>query len=221
MYVYPNQGYKQPLSAGARTQVTYPAVDPGAPTSWAQASQLTAVQVTSGDPLEPGATAAYAIVGGRLWRYSLSIFTAGVVDSVVLVSDCGWTNKTIASAGTVNGEPGLWAREKTTGALTLYVGGQDQFGEPKHPGSPNSDQYAVATSGWPVSTKPLLTGSDFNSDGYPDVWATSTQKSDGTPVSNGTLLFAQGALSGTGAYTLGPRTNTGGTGWISGITRIT
>jgi hypothetical protein len=221
LYVYQGQGYKEPLTTTERTPVTYPVdPEPGAPTSWAQASQIAAIQVTSGDPLKHVATAVYAIVNDQLWRYSLSLFSP-VVETVQLVSNSGWTNKTIASASTLNGQPGLWARDKTTGALTLYVGGLDANGEPIHPGHPASAAYAVATSGWPISTKPLLTGTDFNSDGYPDIWATSTQYANGTTISNGTLLFAQGAPSGTTTYTVGPKSDTGGTGWISAISRIT
>ncbi len=107
----------------------------------------------------------YAVVGDNLYLYT-PIW--GDYNAPVLVSS-GWAGKTI-SAAVSGGNPALFARDDTSGALTLFVGDTAK-GIPA--GDPAGGRYLYAHSGFDARTVPALAGADINTDGVPDLWATS------------------------------------------------
>ncbi|MFE6852169.1 FG-GAP-like repeat-containing protein [Streptomyces sp. NPDC057674] len=139
---------------------------------------------------------------GDLWLYAGDpTRKPGVKPAIKLGS--GWTPYTLTAAGDTDGSKtaDLLARNTTDGKVWRYRGAANTFG--------NRTLYGAG--GWSTANRPLIaSGDDANSDGQPDLWATT---------GDGKLLFYRGARDSDGNPIDGPSVIVGTGGWGS-ITAI-
>ncbi|MER7224981.1 FG-GAP-like repeat-containing protein [Streptomyces rubradiris] len=214
LQLYSNNGYGyacttvgEQASTGActtgRQELTV--YDPGN-SHWQDADQIIAIGDVDG-PLDvdddgsvdiPGFPDLLVKEGNLLWLYyGASSYHLDETYEPVLVGNGGWSDYDIIAPGDVDNNQyvDILARRRSTGTLYYYPGSG-----PSGEGLGNSTTRTQIGTGWTPTSRPLITsGGDADSDGKPDLWATSpdtgkglyfypavTNAGHGTPTAVGT-----------------------------------
>ncbi|WP_329136891.1 hypothetical protein OG552_26005 [Streptomyces sp. NBC_01476] len=118
-----------------------------------------------------------------LWFYPT--ISPGTFGEPVCLSTTGWKNEDLVSPGDTSGsgKPGLWARDRTTGAITAYtfttgtLTPLDPFGDPLPYTVPTVTAIASATTigSLPPAGDPTIgSDGDLTGDGISDLWSISS-----------------------------------------------
>jgi hypothetical protein len=131
----------------------------------------------------------YAIIGDTLYLYTPG-FPPGEYSAPEPLSE-GWANKTITA--TRSGQnPALFARDNTTGALTLWIGDNNRgiaAGLVDNASPADSSSSATyATSGFNTAQAGTIMGADINGDKKPDLWTTTNTATLKAYVTTGTSM---------------------------------
>lgn len=179
-------------------------------TDWSTVTQVVAVgDLYTGSKLDAaGTNDLLTIEGDTLWLYQGQNANF-YLNNPIKLGTSGWSGMTLLAPGVVGGQPVLWARDNTTGAIYRYTITFDANGYPESLGTPSgADTSAnqIATGYAPAQAPAVVSPGDTNGDGYPDLYSTDT---------SGNLWFTAGTSGGlAGSRSLvGPVGTAGASGW--------